>query len=81
MARRELYELKQIKDFSAYLTEFRRIVGKLRYDDAAQMDALEKGLSNRLKDALVFTSRPDTMAEYEKQMLALDNKIKAREEE
>jgi hypothetical protein len=80
-ARRELHELKQTKDFSAYLTEFRRIMGKLRYDDAAQMDALESGLSNRLKDALVFTIRPNTMAEYERQLLALDNRIKAREEE
>jgi hypothetical protein len=56
-------------------------MGKLRYDYAAQMDALEKGLSNRLQDALVFTTRPDSMAEYERQLLALDKKIKAREEE
>jgi hypothetical protein len=80
-ARRELHELKQTKNSSAYLTEFRRIMGKLRYDNMAQMDALEKGLSNRLKDALVFTTRRDTMAEYERQLLALDNRIKAREEE
>jgi hypothetical protein len=80
-ARRELHELKQKTDFSAYLTEFRRIMGKLRYDEAAQMDALELGLSGKLKDALVFTTRPATMAEYEKQLLVLDNKIKARDEE
>jgi hypothetical protein len=80
-ARHELHELKQTKDFSAYLTEFRRIMGKLRYDDATQMDALETGLSNKLKETLVITTRPDTMAEYERQLLALDNRIQAREEE
>jgi hypothetical protein len=80
-ARRELHELKQSKHFSAYLTEFRRIIGKLKYNDAAQMDALENALSNKLTDALVFTIRLNTMAEYEGQLLALDNRIKAREEE
>jgi len=73
--------LKRSKDFSAYLTKFRRIMGKLKYDDATQMDALENGLSNTLKDALVFTIRPNTTAEYEGQLLALDNRIKAREKE
>jgi hypothetical protein len=80
-ARRELHELKQGKDFSAYLTEFRRIMGKLKYDDKAQMDCLETGLSPKLKDALVFTIRPETMATYETQLLQLDNRIRAREEE
>jgi hypothetical protein len=80
-ARRELHELKETKDFAAYLKEFRRIMGKLKYDNAAQMDRLEMGLSNKLKEALVYTVRPDTMAEYEKQLLALDNRIKARVKE
>jgi hypothetical protein len=80
-ARRELHDLRQTKDFGAYLTEFRRIMGKLNYDNNAQMDALEQGLSPKLKDALVFTTRPITMAEYENQLLVLDNKLKAREEE
>src|SRR5260221_2786272 len=80
-ARRELHELKQTKDFGAYLTEFRRIMGRLNYDNNAQMDALDQGLSPKLKDALVFTTRPATMAEYENQLLVLDNKLKAREEE
>jgi len=40
-ARQELHELKQMKDFGAHHTEFRRIMGKLKYDDAAQMDCLE----------------------------------------
>jgi hypothetical protein len=61
--------------------EFQRIMGQLRYDDAAQMDTLVKGLSNRLKDAQVFNTGPDTTAEYERLLLALDNKIKAREVE
>jgi hypothetical protein len=45
------------------------------------MGALENGLSNKLKDALVFTIRSNNMVEYEEQLLALDNRIKAREEE
>jgi hypothetical protein len=80
-ARRELHELKQTKDFAAYLMKFRRKMGKLRYDDTTQMDVLQMELSNKLKDALMYTVRPDTMAEYEKQQLALDNRIKARDEE
>jgi hypothetical protein len=75
-ARRELYELKQGKDFSAYLTEFRRIMRKLKYDDKAQLDCLEIGLSPKLNDALVYTVRPDTMAIYETQLLQLDNCIR-----
>jgi hypothetical protein len=47
-ARRELHELNHSKDFSSYLTEFRRIMGKLKYNDVAQMDVLENGLSNKL---------------------------------
>jgi hypothetical protein len=61
-ARRELYELKQTKNFSTYLIEFRIIMGRLRYDENAQMDALEMGLSSKLKDALVYTTWPETMA-------------------
>jgi hypothetical protein len=80
-ARGELHEGKQSMDFSAYHTEFKRIMGKLKYDEAAQMDALENGLSNKLNDALVFTTRPNTMAEYERELPALNNRIKAREEE
>jgi hypothetical protein len=64
-ARRELDEFKQRKDFSAYLTEFRRIMGRLGYDENAQMDALEIGLSSKLKDVLVYTTQPETMAGYE----------------
>jgi hypothetical protein len=56
-------------------------MGRLGYDENAQMDALEMGLNNKLKDALVYTIRPETMAEYERQLLALDNRLKAREEE
>jgi hypothetical protein len=67
-ARPELHKLKQTKDFSAYISKFRGIMGKLMYDDATQIDALEIGLFNKLKDALVFTTRPDTMADYERQL-------------
>jgi len=50
----------------------------LKNDDVAQIDTLEIGLSNKLKYLLVFITRPDTMADYERQLLALDNRIKAR---
>jgi hypothetical protein len=78
-ARHELNQLKHTTDFTAYLTEYRRIIGKLRNEDAAQLYALELGLLNRLKDALLFSPRPHMMAECEKQLLASDNRIKARE--
>jgi hypothetical protein len=78
---RELHQLQPSKDFSAYLPEFRRIMGKLMYHDAVQMDTLENGLSNKLKDALVFTIKPNTMAKYEGQLFASDNRMKARDDE
>jgi hypothetical protein len=79
-ARRELNQLEQGEDFSAYLTEFRRIIRKLKYDDKAQMDSSEMGLSPKWQDALVYTIRPDTMGIYETQLLQVDNRIRAREE-
>jgi hypothetical protein len=57
------------------------IMRRLGYDENAQLDTLEMGQSNKIKDALVYIIRPENMAEYERQLLVLDNRLKAREEE
>jgi len=45
-------------DFSSYLSEFTDIMSVLNYNSAAKRDALEAGISSRLRVGLVYNIRP-----------------------
>ena len=83
-ARMELARLRQGKlDFSSYLSEFTRIMSVLNYDSAAKMDALEAGMSSKLREGLVYNIRPaPTPENYDtwcNTLLQLDNRIRQLE--
>jgi hypothetical protein len=44
--------------FSAYLADFRRAMGDLDWDDGAQRDQLEEGLTAQMKKSLEYRPRP-----------------------
>jgi len=83
-ARMELSKLHQGKqDFSSYLSEFTRIMSVLNYDPAAKMDALEGGMSQKLREGLVYNIRPAPSPEnYDAwchTLLQLDNRMRQLE--
>jgi len=83
-AQMELAKLRQGKlESSAYLIEFTRIMSVLNYDPAAKMDALEAGISSRLREGLVYNIRPTPTPEnYDtwcNTLLQLDNRIRQLE--
>jgi hypothetical protein len=49
--------------FSAYLAAFRRVMGDLDWDDGAQRDQLNEGLTAQMKRSLEYRPRPRTLAE------------------
>jgi len=83
-ARMEFAKFRQGKlDFSSYLSEFTRVMSVLNYDPAAKMDALEAGMSSRLREGLVYNIRATpTPANYDtwcNTLLQLDNRIRQLE--
>jgi hypothetical protein len=49
--------------FSAFLAAFRRAMGDLDWDDGAQRDQLNEGLTAQMKKSLEYRPRPRTLAE------------------
>jgi len=83
-ARMELSKLRQGKqDFATYLSEFTRIMSVLNNHPAAKMDALEAGMSSKLRVGLVYNIRPTpSPANYDtwcNTLLQLDNRIRQLE--
>jgi hypothetical protein len=63
-AKRELLRLKQRdREFSQYYAEFQRYVADMKWNAEAQMDALQNGLSNELKDSLQHADMPDNIVD------------------
>jgi hypothetical protein len=62
-ARRQLFALNQGKgDFVTYYLQFLRIVAYLHYNEGAKIDALAEGLSEDLKDVMLYRmDRPNTL--------------------
>jgi hypothetical protein len=57
------------KTFPLYLAEFRRLVGDLDLNDAAQRDQVKNGLTDVLKDALILKGRINASSEIWKSRL------------
>lgn len=78
-ARHELHQLRQGKGyFATYCTHFNCIVGKLRCNDEAKRDALEHGMNEELKEAMVIVL--DDVSCYDQYVAVLqilDNRIRA----
>jgi hypothetical protein len=63
-AQKDVKALKQrYLQFSAYLAEFRRLMGDLDWDDQAQRYHLEEGLCEEMKDALEWRPKATTLNE------------------
>lgn len=79
-ARRELVSLKQGKgDFASYYSQFLRIMAYLDYNESAKIDALTEGISDELKDALMFrTELPKQLSLYATTLMTIDNQIRGR---
>ena len=82
-ARRELKTLKQGNgDFAEYYSQFLRIIAYLDYNESAKIDALVTGISEDLKDSLVYhEGQPNTLEKYATMLMNTDNKIRGRKAE
>ena len=82
-AERKLEVLRQTnREFSLYYAEFQRYAADVQWNESAKWTALTRGLSTRIKDALVLTSDiPSKFSEYATFLQRLDNRIRAREAE
>jgi hypothetical protein len=81
-ARNQLKTLEQKHlHFSVYLAEFRRLMGDLDWDDQAQRDQLEDGLSEEMKDALEWRPRATTLAQLIELCMEFDSRFRARAQE
>jgi hypothetical protein len=81
-ARNQLKTLEQKHlHFSVYLAEFRRLMGDLDWDDQAQRDQLEDGLSEDMKDALEWRPRATTLAQLIELCMEFDSLFRARAQE
>ncbi|KAI0991744.1 hypothetical protein K3495_g16443, partial [Podosphaera aphanis] len=82
-ARRELLALKQGNgDFAGYYSQYLRIIAYLDYNESAKIDALTEGLSEDLKDALMYrTDKPSNLEELATTLMMIDNRIRGRKAE
>lgn len=82
-ARRELQAVQQGKgDFATYYSEITHIVSKLGYNKAAKRTALEQGMSEGLKDAMVLVFVKDkTTTQYVALLQKLNNNQQARKDD
>ncbi|KAI1007902.1 hypothetical protein K3495_g326 [Podosphaera aphanis] len=80
---RELLALQQGKgDFASYYSQFLRIIAYLDYNEAAKIDALTDGLSDDLKDALMYrVEKPRSLLEFATMLMTIDNRIRGRKAE
>ncbi len=78
-AARDLERLRQgNRDFSRYLADFTRLVSILGYEGQARRDALERGLSRELLEALRYEPEPadETATQYEIRLKRLDDRLR-----
>lgn len=69
-------------DYATYCTSFLRNIAYLDYKKSAKIDALAKGLSDVLKDAMAYRfERPRTLKESASTLMMLDNRIRGRKAE
>ena len=82
-ARRELTTLKQgAGDFASYYSKFLRVISYLEYNEAAKIDALEKGLSEDLNGAMSHrVETPVILEDYAILLMRIDNQIWGRKAE
>jgi hypothetical protein len=79
-ATRELKSLRQAnREFSLYFADFQRLSAETDWNDAAKRDALQSGLSEELKDALMVVNEEEEYSAFIKQLQKLDNKLRARQ--
>jgi hypothetical protein len=80
-AQRELHSLRQgNSDFTAHFAKFQAIMVILGWDGEPRQVALERSLSNEIKDALVLSHTPagETYIEFVERVKALDDRIRRR---
>jgi len=82
-AERQLNKLRQTnRELSLYYAEFQRLIAELEYNDAAKRNALRRGLSEELKDALSHNpNQPEDLQQFVNLCNRLDNQIRARKAE
>jgi hypothetical protein len=77
-AKQELLKLKERDcEFSQYYAKFQKYVADVKWNAEAQMDALQNGLSNELKDSLQHADMPDKMVDFVKMCSKQDSQIRA----
>ncbi|KAH0603256.1 uncharacterized protein H6S33_008260 [Morchella sextelata] len=76
--RHQLVTLKEgKKDFATYYSQFLHIVTYLEYNEEAKIDALPEGLSEDLKDIVIYqTDRPNMVEAYAAILITIDNEIR-----
>jgi hypothetical protein len=80
-AQRELNTLRQGgTDFTAHFAKFQAIMAVLGWEGEPRQAALERSLSNEIKDALVLSHTPvgETYIEFVERVKALDDRIRRR---
>jgi hypothetical protein len=60
---------------SAYVSKFRQLAADLPWSDAALMSQFRMGLNNDVKNMLVYTDRPDTLATLTDLAICCDQRI------
>ncbi|KAI0993010.1 hypothetical protein K3495_g15174, partial [Podosphaera aphanis] len=66
-------------DFATYYSKFLRVIAYLDYNEAAKMDALAEGISNELKDAMMYRlEKPENMEQYAAMLMTIDNRVRGR---
>lgn len=67
--------------FHDYLAEFNRYAGNSGFNDDALRIMLKAGLSEELKDIMVYKEDPDTLVDLTSMLLEADNRLRARKAE
>ncbi|EJP61615.1 gag protein [Beauveria bassiana ARSEF 2860] len=71
-------ELRQTRSASEYAAQFRAIAEKLTFNDALLMEMFYRGLKDNVKDVICMKDRPETLDEYIKNVVQIDNQLYAR---
>ncbi len=71
-------ELRQRRSTSEYAAQFRVVASKFTFDDAFLMEMFYRGLKENVKDIICMKDRPETLDEYIKNAIQIDNRLYAR---
>lgn len=70
------------EDFATYYSKFLCIIAYLNYNEAAKIDTLLGGLSDNIKDAMIYCLQKSTSLEgYAIMQMTMDNRIRSRKAE